>query len=204
MIASHIHDAIAQVKRLQEFILEKRLFDGYSGKARIFSGTAALLGALILSSGMVPADEMMHLAGWGVVLTAGLLINYGCLFYWFLFDREVRRNPVMMKPALDAVPALMVGAVLTLVIIMEQKYDLLFGMWMCMYGLAQAAYRQSLPRGIYFVGLGYMLCGSGLLLFKMTSFLNPWPMGIVFFLGEMAGGMVLISYKQSLKKRKAE
>ena len=29
MIANHIHDALAQVRRLQEFILEKRLFKGY-------------------------------------------------------------------------------------------------------------------------------------------------------------------------------
>lgn len=197
MIANHIHDALAQVKKLQEFILEKRLFKGYSGRARIVSGTVALAGAAIMDSPFVPKDVRAHLMGWGVVLVAGVLINYACLLYWFLFNREVRRNPVMLKPALDAVPALAVGAALTLAFIMMEQYDLLFGMWMCLYGLAQAAYRQSLPQGIYAVGVGYILCGMFCLLSPSVHFLNPWPMGIVFFAGELAGGIVLVSHKTS-------
>jgi len=197
MIANHIHDALAQVRKLQEFILEKRLFKGYSGKARIISGLAALAGAVVLASGRVSPDPFTHLAGWGVVLLVGILLNYACLLYWFLLNPEVKRNPVMLKPALDAIPALGVGAVFTLVFILVDQFNLLFGMWMCLYGLAQVAYRQSLPKGIYFVGIGYILCGVCCLLSTSVSFTNPWPMGIVFFAGELAGGIVLISHKTS-------
>ena len=38
-----------------------------------------------------------------VVLSMGLVINYVALIYWFLFNREVHRNPLMLRPALDAI-----------------------------------------------------------------------------------------------------
>jgi hypothetical protein len=192
MIANHIHDALAQVRKLQEFILAKRLFRGYSGKARIVSGVTAFAGTIVLASEKVPATPSAHLIGWGGVLAVGILFNYASLLYWFLFDPEVRRSPVMLKPALDALPALAVGAVLTLVLILAKQYDLLFGTWMCLYGLAQVAYRQSLPVGIYLVGIGYIGCGTICLLPSPAVFLNPWPMGIVVLVGELAGGVILL------------
>jgi hypothetical protein len=195
MIANHIHDALAQVKKLQEFILEKRLFKGYSGWARIGSGSVALIGAAIMASDLVPKDPFIHIDCWAAVVFVGLVLNYGCLIYWFLFNQEVRRNPIMVKPALDALPALMVGAVLTLSFTLTGQFNMLFGMWMCLYGLAQVAYRQSLPYGIYVVGIGYVFCGIFCLLLDSITFLNPWPMGIVFFIGELAGGIVLLGYK---------
>jgi hypothetical protein len=195
MIANHIHDALAQVRRLQEVILEKRRFGGYSGRARIASGAAALVGAWLLAA-VVPANPDAHLAGWGLVLAVALVLNYGALAVWFFSDPDVRRNPVMLKPAIDAVPALAVGAFLTVALVAAKQYDLLPGTWMCLYGLAQVAYRQSLPQGIYVVGLAYMACGGGILLSSGLSFLNPWPMGAVFFIGELAGGMLLLSQKK--------
>ncbi|MFC1452238.1 hypothetical protein ACFLSJ_02710 [Verrucomicrobiota bacterium] len=197
MIANHIHDALRQVRQLQEFILEKRLFKGYSGKARIICGTVALAGAAVLASDAVPNEPTAHLVGWGVVLFIGVVLNYACLLYWFLFNPEVRRNPVMLKPALDAIPGLGVGAVFTLVFVLGEQFDMLFGMWMCLYGLAQVAYRQSLPQAMYLVGVGYVLCGALCLLAGPVSFTNPWPMGIVFFAGELTSGAILMTHKTS-------
>jgi hypothetical protein len=192
MIASHIHDALAQVRKLQEVILSKRFFRGYSGKARIISGTVALLGSAIMDSKFFPYNYEYHLLGWCAVLIIGLLVNYTALFCWFFFDPEARRNPVLLKRALDAVPALIVGGTLSVAMIMYEQFDMLFGVWMSLYGLAQVAYRQSLPRGIYFVGLGYIVAGAFCLLAESIYFLDPWPMGIVFFVGEWIGGIVLI------------
>ena len=201
MIANHIHDALKQVRQLQEFILEKQLFKGYSGKARIVSGISALAGAITLASDAVPTEPIAHLIGWGIVLLIGVMLNYACLLYWFLFNPEVRRNPIMLKPALDAIPGLAVGAAFTLVFILSEQFDMLFGMWMCHYGLAQVAYRQSLPQGMYAVGLGYIICGACCLLSPSLSFTNPWPMGIVFFVGELASGTILITHKTPTKEQ---
>lgn len=192
MIANHIHDALEQVNRIREFMLARSQFRGYSGKARIISGTIALAGTVALASDRVPQTPLAHLFGWGAVAAAGILVNYAALLYWFLFDHEVRRNPIMLKPALDAIPALFVGGALTVALMLTAQYNLLFGAWMCLYGLAQVAYRQSLPRGIYRVGLAYIAAGAFCLVWPTVSFLNPWPMGIVFFIGEWIGGGVLI------------
>ncbi len=195
MIANHIHDALDQVRKLQEVVLEKRQFAGYSGRARIACGVLALAGAAVLASNATPATPRAHLTGWGVVLILAVLINYACVAYWFLFDPQVRRNPLMLKPAIDAVPALAVGGGLSVALVAAGQYNLLFGTWMCLYGLSQVAYRLSLPAGIYWVGLCYIACGAGYLLTPGISFLNPWPMGIMFFLGEVAGGLMLLNHK---------
>jgi hypothetical protein len=196
MIANHIHDALSQVRRLQEVILERRRFRGYSGRARILTGTAALVGAAILAWAGVPPQPIAHLVGWGLVLVVGLLVNYAALVYWFLFDPEVRRKPGMLKPALDALPALTVGAFLSVVLVRAGHFDALPGTWMCLYGLAQVAYRHSLPAGIYWVGLCYIAAGATFLLLPGTSFLNPWPMGVVFFTAECTGGVILCQCNQ--------
>jgi len=126
------------------------------------------------------------------VLAVGVALNYAALMYWFLFDREVRRNPLMLKPALDALPTLAVGGVLSLALVLKGDFDLLFGTWMCLYGLAQVAYRNSLPAGIYWIGAAYLLGGVVCLLWPGISFVEPWPMGAMFVAGELAGGAVLL------------
>lgn len=190
MVANHIHDALAQVRRLRALILEKRRFSGYSGKARIGAGCVALAAAFVMGSDSMPSEPGAHLIGWGLVLAVGLLSNYGALTVWFLFNPNVRRKWVMLKPAADAVPPLAVGAILSVALILAEQFDLLFGVWMCLYGLAHTAYRHSMPVGILVVGVGYMACGAACLLWP-PSFVNPWPMGLIFFTGEVAGGIVL-------------
>ena len=192
MIANHIHDALGQVRQMQEFILERRLFKGYSGTARILSGSAALAGSVVLSSPFVPRDPFIHLAGWALVVMIALALNYGALGWWFLFDSRVRGNLMMLKPAIDALPPLAVGAGLSVAVILRADYDLLFGIWMCCYGLVHCAHRHNLPRGIYFTGLGYLAAGAYCLVSPAISFLSPLPMGIVFFAGELAGGLILL------------
>lgn len=191
-----IEDALDQVRRMQELVLERRRFQGYSGWARMASGAIALIGAFLLAHGGFAAAAEAHLRGWAAVLAAALVLNYGALAGWIMVHPEVRRNPVMLKPALDALPALAAGGALTLALIQSQRLDLLFGSWMMMYGLAQTAYRNSLPRGIYFTGLVYLVCGAALLL-RAPPFTNPWPMGIVFLLGELAGGLSLITQERT-------
>jgi len=191
MIANHIHDALAQVRKLQEVILEKRSFRGYSGTARMLGGVVALTGAAILDSSMVPRHPGAHLVGWALVLAVALAVNYGALTAWFFRDPEVCRDWRRLMPAADALPALAVGAVLSVALVLHGNLDMLFGTWMCLYGLVHVVYRQSLPASNYGVGLFYMTAGTLCLVTPTVSFLDPWPMGIVFLAGETAGGFVL-------------
>ena len=190
MIANHIHDAISQVRKLREAVLDKRQFRGYSGPARMLSGVVALAGAAVLAW-LQPGTATGHLLGWGAVLVAALLLNYGALLYWFLRNPQVGRDPAMLQPAFDAIPPLAVGAAFTAACLLRGQYDLLVPVWMCMYGLAHIPYRNTLPRANYGVGLFYITAGAACLFWPGAMFTNPWPMGLVFFAGEMAGGIVL-------------
>ena len=192
MMAAHVHDALSQVRRLRQLIVEKRSFRGYSGVARVISGALALTVAGVLLGWGESRPAAFHLAAWGAVAAVALLLNYGAMAAWFLFDAEVGRQPGRLMPAADALPALAVGAALTVALVLRGQYDLLFGVWMTSYGVAHVAHRQSLPGGTYAVGLFYLLAGTLCLLVPGISFRDPRPMGIVFFVGEWAGGYALI------------
>ncbi len=196
MIANHIHDAIGQVRRMRELVLARQRFKGYSGKARMAGGVLAIAGAVVMSRPVFPDTPVAHLIGWGVVLALALLLNYGGLALWFLGNPLLRRDLVQLKPAADALPALSMGAVFSMALVLHGQYVLLVGTWMCLYGLVHVAYRQSLPAIHYAVGIFYMLCGAFCLLSPCPCFTNPWPMGTVFGLGELAGGYILYRNRQ--------
>ncbi|MCK6620037.1 MAG: hypothetical protein HUU32_04095 [Calditrichaceae bacterium] len=191
MIANHIHHALAQVRELQQKILENQRFKGYSGRARAICGCVALLAAFIMNSSFFPQNPRSHVLGWGVVALFGILLNFGALIHWFLFDPRVKRNIRKLKPTLDALPAILVGAVMTVTMLHNGLPQYLFGIWMSLFGLANLASRHVLPKRIWMVGVYYIACGSIFLLFPNVSFPNPWPIGTVFFVGEWAGGIIL-------------
>lgn len=191
MIANHIHHALAQVQELQQKILEKQRFKGYSGRARAISGTLALATAVLLSSHYIPRDPVAHLTVWGSLFFISMVLNFGALLYWFLFDSKPRRDIRRLTPVLDMLFPMFVAGIFTLHFILHRQFEYLFGIWMCFAGLANLASRQVLPKRIWMVGLFYILCGSIYLFAPRTSFLQPWLMGIVFFIGEWAGGIIL-------------
>lgn len=190
MVANHIHDALAQVHRVQALILARRGFRGYSGVARMVAGTLAMGAAMLMGADWFPPSPLAHLWGWGIVLVVALALNYGSLAFWFFFNPRANRVWNRLVPAIDQVPALLVGAVLTLVLVVRGDLDLLVGAWMSLYGLCHMSYRLSPQRGVYYVGLFYIGCGVYFLAMP-PQFTNPWPMGLVFLAGELVGGALL-------------
>jgi hypothetical protein len=191
MIANHIHDALRQVDEMRALALERARFRGYSGLARMVGACAALTGAAVMSRPNFPATPSAHLAGWAAVLAVALAVNYAGLLVWFLRDPQARGDRWQLLPALDALPALAAGALLSGALILRGQHDLLFGTWMGLYGLVHAPYRRSLPPANLAVGVFYGLAGSLCLFHPSIRFTDPWPMGLVFFAGELAGGLAL-------------
>lgn len=191
MLAQHLKDALAQVRQLQQAILERQRFRGYSGPARMASGVMALAAAVVMGSPWYPATTRAHVWGWGAVFVVAFMMNAVALLYWFLYNPSVHHDPRKLLPVLDSVPPILVGGALTFTLLLHGWHDYLFGVWMCMFGLANLASRYVLPRAIVLVGLFYTACGIGWLVTPRVSFLNPLPMGFVFFAGELAGGLIL-------------
>lgn len=202
MITNQIQHALSQVRDLQQKVLEGQRFRGYSGRARAISGTLALLTAVILAA-LFPESTAAHAIGWGTVFVIACLINYGALLYWFLFDPVAKRDVRRLGPTTDALPPFFVGGVLTFVFIMNGLHGLLFGTWMALFGLANLASRRALPRNSRWLGWFYILCGALCLGSPHVSFTNPWPMGVVFFVGEWVGGILLHFHSRSSQNEPA-
>ena len=191
MAAQHVQQALEQVKEIRGHIIDRQRFTGYSGRARMCAGSIALLGALAIASRRVPDTDMARLTVWGAVFVASVLVNYGALTYWFLHDPRVDRDLRKLRPALDVLPPLAAGGILTLALILRDVLAPLYGAWMLLYGLANLASRRVLPRSITLVGAFYMVCGAACLFAGGLEFSDPWPMGVVFFVGEVVGGAIL-------------
>jgi hypothetical protein len=190
MIAMHIHHALAQVQELKMRVLNAQRFTGYSGLTRIMSGTLALFAPLVLGAEGYPKTPTAHLMGWGVVLVVSVVANYSALLYWFFSHPDVKRDIRRLIPTVDALPSLVVGGILTLALILRGDYDCLFGTWMCLFGLTNLSSRQVLPSALWPLGFFYIGCGTVCLFWPSLSFTNPWPMGIVFGVGEWIGGLI--------------
>ncbi len=188
-----LHDALRQVRELQQAILEKQRFKGYSGRARALAGVVALAAGLVLDAPNFPATPMAHLIGWAVVFALAMALNYGVLIYWFWHDPDVGRDVRRLGPALEIAPVLAVGAVMTMALVSHGQFNLLFGVWMALCGLLNFTARQVLPRGLSWVGLYYLIGGAICLVgWPSLSFTHDsWVMGTVFFFGEFFGGLVL-------------
>lgn len=190
MIDVHIHDALAQVRELKLCVLNAQRFTGYSGRSRALGGTIALFAPFIMSADWYPRTISAHIAGWGLVFLCAVFSNFSALLYWFLFHPEPERDLRKLIPTIDILPPLTVGGILTGVIILNEQYDLLFGTWMCLFGLVNLSSRRALPRALWPLGLFYIACGVICFSVPWIKLTNPWPMGIVFGLGEWIGGFI--------------
>ncbi len=190
LVFNHIHHALDQVRELRARVIENQEFQGYSGFARVLGGSAAILCAAIMSTPTFPKEVEMHFLGWGLVCLIGILLNYGALGIWY--RRQSERELLLLRPAIDALPPLVVGGICTAALYKYGAYDLLFIVWMCVYGLVNVSSRRSLPIAMWYVGLYYISCGALLVIFHPSiPFTNPWPMAIVFFVGELFAGYFL-------------
>jgi hypothetical protein len=98
---------------------------------------------------------------------------------------------------LDLFAPFVIGAVVTAVFLREGLHDLLFGGWMLAFGLMNIASRHALPRSVWNLGWYYIACGTFyLLLWEQRSFMDPWPMGVVFFIGEIVGGVIFVENRK--------
>ena len=187
MDRQEIDTALSRVREMQTLVLGNQRFMGFSGLARMSGGVAALVTALVLRYA-APAEPRIHLLGWGVLLVFGVTVNFAGIAIW-LWRREGRMRFAELWPVFEVFPVLSVGAALSLALL---RTDLLFGMWMAVYGVAHMPYRRNLPLAVYCGGLAYIVAGVFCLLWPGISITDPLPMGLVFGAGELWGGWALL------------
>ena len=186
-----LNDALGTVRTLRRSLLRKQRFQGWSGPTRIVSGTLALVASLLLQFVWTGAGNYEATLVWGGVFASALVLNLGALLYWFWNNKAVERDVHRLRPILDVIPPLSVGALFTFVLLWNREFDPLFGVWMCMFGLTNLASRYVVPPAVALVGVFYILAGGLCLMLPGITFQTPLAMGAVFCVGEWAGGTIL-------------
>lgn len=187
-------EALADVRALKKKVFDAQLFYGYSGRARIAGGCIALLGAALLSQSWIPATPAAHVVGWGTICALSAIVNFIPLTIWW---KQSQTSLSHLRPVLDLVAPFLVGGLLTYALLSQSAHDLLFPMWMWLFGLMNISSRHALPKSMVYLGWYYVTAGTICALFlPHTSFLNPLPMGIVFFIGEVLGGIAFIKLRE--------
>jgi len=202
MIASHIHDALGQVRQLRVLLLENRKFTGFSGTARMMGGTVALLGGVWMHYFATSYYDL--LGAWGSILIIALLFNLGALMLWFFQQPKTEKQLQTIAPAFEILPPLFVGAAVSVALIVYDMPDLLFGSWMCLYGLAHTHSRTLLPKENNWLGYYYILSGVFFLLSPSIYFFYPLPAILIFTGGEWIGGIIFYRHRIKLQKESYE
>lgn len=188
---NHVYEALAQVRTIHRHILEKQRFRGYSGRARAVSGCVALAAAF-WTAGHPTLDNPTRVFIWLGVAAIGAAVNYGAVLGWYLRDSSDARTAATLKPAVEFLPSLFVGALLTLILWWDRAYNLLPATWMLLFGLGNLSSRYVITRHIGWVGAFYIVAGTVVAFATpRTGLVNPWPMGLVFFVGEWLGGFII-------------
>lgn len=196
-----VERALADLAEVRERLASVQEFRGYSGSA------AALSGAVAIAAGIVqwvvapfprtPADLQRYLAIWFVCLAAALVINYGALLIWYARNAGLHERRQTRTVGIAIIPAIALGAVLSLAMIAHGMVWLLPGIWYASYGLGLFSSRAMLPRGVVFVASAFGLAGAALILTANTSLpLAFWIMPAGFGFGQ-----TIIGYLLSLDKK---
>ncbi len=187
----NLRESLERVADMRLRILESQKFRGYSGRARALGGCAALAGALALR--WVP-EGMMHVAlpvVWGCVFIFAFLLNYGAVLRWWLLLTSDQRRRSPLSPALENLPVFVVGGVLTVHLFLRGSIASLPGMWASVLALTHFTAKYAIPRGLRAVGWWYVAAGAMMLAYSEVIWRTPWLPGLVFFVGEWAGGWFL-------------
>lgn len=185
-------EALADVRELRRAVIERQRFRGYSGYARIFGGFIALTGtAILLMRGSTVLRD--HVLVWGMVCALSVVVNGAALIYWW---RQRDEELEGLRPVVDLIAPFTVGGLVTFSLLSHSLHDLLFPTWMWIFGLMNIAARHTMPRTFAYLGWYYIAAGTACLMLSHPVFINPLPMGAVFFIGECVGGVALLQLRE--------
>lgn len=191
-----LHRALVEINAIRQQVLRTETFRGYRSLTVGFSGALAFAAAAIQHV-FVPRPQEQpaaYLALW--VSTAGIaVVVTGCemLLRALRSQSDLARQHTLLAIE-QFLPAMLAGALITAVIArrMPESLWLLPGLWAVLFSLGMLASARLLPRGIFFIGIYYFLCGALLLVVGSESLaLTPWVMGMMFGIGQFAMAAIL-------------
>ena len=169
-----VERALADLTEVRDRLASVQRFRGYSSRIAAGTGAIALVGGLVQLA-LVPhpstmADVHIYLTIWLSCLACSLALYYTNILAWRARNRGLHAAYQTRTVSLSILPALGVGAVLSLSAYLQNVPAMLPGIWYACYGLGLFASRTMIPKGVMYVAAMFGLAGTALLLMP-----NLWP-----------------------------
>lgn len=197
-----VERAIADLAEVRDRLAGLQRYRGYAGQAAALSGALAVVAggiqALIAPQPESAEALRAYFAIWFACLFLALVINYGAGLLWYVRTQARQERRQTRTAGITILPAVALGAVLTLTLIIHGMYWMLPGVWYACYGLGLVAARGMLPREVPLIGIAFGVIGAALLLSPSDGLpLSWWVMPIGFGIGQMAIGWFIIQEAKS-------
>lgn len=192
--------ALADIAEVRQRLAVAQRFHGYSALAAACSGVFALVAGVIQLL-LVPLPQSAHqghlyFAIWFVCCALSVTVNYGAIAQWFVNDATARERWQTATVGLSILPALVLGAMLSVALLRGELFAYLPGVWYGCYGVGLFASRATLPRGAVALAAVFMLAGFGLLLTPADVSLAWWVLPLGFGFGQIAIGWFVWSERK--------
>ncbi len=189
---SDLERALADIAEVRERLGHVQRFKGYSGIAAMTSGvfalTAGLLQALLLPRVQTVHEGHLYFALWFACCAASMLVNYGAIAHWYVNDATARDRWQTATVGLCILPALVLGAMLSLALLRANLFSFLPGVWYGCYGVGLFASRTMVPSAVAPIAAAFLLVGMTLLFVPAAVALSWWVLPLGFGLGQIAIG----------------
>jgi len=187
--------ALADITAIRSQMARGTQFRGYGPVTVAATGLLALLAAAVQALYLPEpvANVRAYLALWvgmaavAVVLAGAEMIARARRVHGGLADE------MLYAAAEQYIPAGVAGTLITVVLYRyaPQALALLPGLWQIVFSLGVFASCRSLPRGMFAVGIWYLVAGLAALALSATAPFSPLVMGVPFGAGQLLTAFVL-------------
>ena len=122
----------------------------------------------------------IYFAIWLVCCAASIIVNYGAIAHWFVSDVSARDRWQTRTVGLSILPALVMGAALSAMLLRLGHVELLPGTWYSCYGVGLCASRTMIPRSVVPIAMAFVIAGCALFFAPPEIALQWWVMPIGF------------------------
>lgn len=184
------------IAEVRERLAMTQRFRGYSGVAAAASGCFALVaGAVQMLIAPAPAtlhQDRLYAAIWLACGGGAMILNYAAIAHWFVSDASARDRWQTRTVGLSILPALALGAALTMALIDGGHFTLLPGVWCACYGVGLFASRTLVPQPVVGIAALFMIAGIALFFTPAAIALQWWVLPLAFGLGQIAIGVFVM------------
>lgn len=187
-----LDDALEQLSAIHVQVLRSETYRGYRAGPVAATGMLALIAAGIQVWACRSDNPVRCLSYWIAVAAAAGLLSAAELFARTLRDTDPHARRRTRLALQQAMPAIGVGAMLTLALVATPGGWLLPAIWSMCFGLGVIASRPFLPGPIVRVAAFYLCIGAALLLPGLQGpHVTPIAMGLTFGVGQLWAAWIL-------------